>query len=243
MSAGSAVYFFSDAHLGADSADREAAREQSLHDFLTSLIGRASHLYIVGDLFDFWFEYRNAIPRRHFGTLAALRQLRQAGVAITYLNGNHDFWLGPFLTRDMGIRTHSGPLSVTHQERRIWMHHGDGLLTGDLGYRLLRRVIRHPVSIALYGLLHPDIGIPLANWFSRQSRHTRELRQFDLDRLWSRIALPHFAEGHDAVMVGHLHTVLERREDGRCFFVLGDWIERMTYVVLDGGEFRLRTWP
>jgi len=242
MSAGSAVYFFSDAHLGADPEELEAARQQTLHDFLTSLIGKASHVYIVGDLFDFWFEYRHAIPRRHFATLAVLRQLRRAGVTVTYLNGNHDFWLGPFLTREMGIVTHPGPLSVTHQDRRIWMHHGDGLLGGDLGYKLLKRVIRHPLSIGLYGLIHPDLGIPLANHFSRASRHSRDVRQFDLERLWSEIALPHFAEGSDAVMVGHLHTVLERREDGHCFFVLGDWIQRMTYVVLEGGQFQLRSW-
>ena len=242
MSGGSAVYFFSDAHLGADPEPTEAAREKSLHEFLTSLIGRASHLYVVGDLFDFWFEYRHAIPRRHFETLAVLRRVRAAGVAITYLTGNHDFWLGPVLSREMGLVTHDGPLSVTHQGRRIWMHHGDGLLGGDLGYRVLRRIIRHPVSIRLYGLLHPDIGIPLANHFSRASRHSRELRQFDLERLWTGIALPRFAEGHDAVMVGHLHTVLERRDGERCFFVLGDWIDRMTYVVLEDGEFQLKRW-
>lgn len=242
MSAGSAVYFFSDAHLGADPFAEEAERERQLHEFLTSLVGHASHLYIVGDLFDFWFEYRHAIPRRHFATLAVLRRLRQAGVTITYLNGNHDFWLGPFLSRELGIFTHDGPLDANHQGRRIWMHHGDGLLGGDLGYKLLKKVIRHPVSIALYGLLHPDIGIPLAAFFSRASRHSRDSRLFDDERLWQRIALPRFAEGHDAVMVGHLHHALERREGERCFFVLGDWIERLTYVVLEDGEFRLRRW-
>jgi UDP-2,3-diacylglucosamine hydrolase len=242
MSAGSAVYFFSDAHLGADPFAQEAEREQQLHDFLTSLIGRATHLYIVGDLFDFWFEYRHAIPRRHFATLAVLRQLRQAGVMITYLNGNHDFWLGPFLSRELGVVTHDGPLAAHHQGRRIWMHHGDGLLGGDLGYQLLKRVIRHPLSIGLYGLLHPDLGIPLAAFFSRASRHSRDSRLFDEEMLWRRIALPRFAEGHDAVMVGHLHHVLERRDGERCFFVLGDWIERLTYVVLEAGEFRLRRW-
>src|SRR5512135_3732315 len=103
-----AAYFLSDAHLGAEPAEREAERERRLHAFLDSLPGRASHLFIVGDLFDFWFEYRTAIPRRLFPTLAVLRRLHDAGVGITYLNGNHDFWLGTFLAESLGIRTVDG---------------------------------------------------------------------------------------------------------------------------------------
>jgi UDP-2,3-diacylglucosamine hydrolase len=243
MPAPEAVYFFADAHLGTDSRAREAAREARLHDFLTSLVGRASALYIVGDLFDFWFEYRTAIPRRHFGTLAALRRLREAGVAITYLNGNHDFWLGPFLRDDLGVVTHDGALALSLMGHRIWLHHGDGLGGGDLGYRLLKRVLRSPTSIALYGLLHPDLGIPLAHVISRWSRHSRGDRPLDGDRVWREIAAPRFAEGFDTVMIGHFHHAWERREGDRAAFMLGDWIEDFTYVVLRDGEFALETWP
>jgi len=115
MPAPEAVYFIADAHLGADSREEEATREARLHGFLTSLIGRASALYIVGDLFDFWFEYRSTIPRRHFGTLAVLKRLREAGVTITYMNGNHDFWLGPFLKDELGIQTHEEALALALQ--------------------------------------------------------------------------------------------------------------------------------
>ena len=243
MSAPEAVYFIADAHLGADPREQEAAREARLHDFLTSLIGRASALYIVGDLFDFWFEYRTAIPRRHFGTLAVLQRLRAAGIAITYLNGNHDFWLGPFLRDELGMRTHDGPLALDLQGRRIWLHHGDGLGGGDLGYRLLKRVLRNPASIALYRLLHPDLGIPLAHQVSRWSRHSRGDRPLDGDRLWAKIAAPRFAEGFDTVMIGHFHHAFERREDGRAFFMLGDWIEAFTYIALRDGVLTLERWP
>jgi UDP-2,3-diacylglucosamine hydrolase len=237
-----AVYFVADAHLGAESAEREGRRERRLHDFLNSLPGRASALFIVGDLFDFWFEYRTAIPRRHFATLATLRGLRESGVALTYLNGNHDFWLGRFLTRELGIETRDGPVTLATQGRRVWIHHGDGLVGGDLGYRVLKRVIRAPASIALYGLLHPDLGIPLAHLVSRWSRHSRGTRPLDAERLWREIAVPRFAEGHDAVIVGHFHQAFERREPGREFFVLGDWIDRFTYAVLEDGAVRLETW-
>jgi UDP-2,3-diacylglucosamine hydrolase len=239
---GRAVFFVSDVHLGAESKERESGREARLHRFLTSLAGRASALYIVGDLFDFWFEYRTAIPRRPFATLAALASLRSAGVEITYLNGNHDFWLGPFLSEELGVATVNEALALDLQGRRIWLHHGDGLVGGDLGYRLLKRVIRHPASIALYSLLHPDLGLPLARRVSRWSRRSREQDPPDLERLWREIALPRFAQGFDAVMVGHFHHVLERRQDDRVFFVLGDWIDHFSYVVLDEGRFRLERW-
>jgi len=237
-----AVYFISDAHLGADPEAIEAPRRRRLLDFLAHLPGRASALYVVGDLFDFWFEYGSAIPRRHFETLAALRRLREAGIAVHYLNGNHDFWLGPFLERELGVSTHSGPVTLETQGRRLWIHHGDGLVGGDLGYRMLKKVIRHPLSIGLYRLLHPDFGIPLAHSVSRWSRHSRPDRPPDIDRLWREIALPRFAEGFDAVLIGHFHQVVERRESGREFLVLGDWMEFFTYARLEAGNLLLERW-
>ena len=238
-----AVFFISDAHLGAAPPDREADRTARLHDFLNSLPGRAEALFIVGDLFDFWFEYRTTIPRRYFETLTLLTRLREAGVEITYLNGNHDFWLGAFLRQTVGIRTHHGALPVERQGRRIWLHHGDGHVGGDLGYRVLKRVIRHPASIALYRLVHPDLGIPFAHWISHFSRESRDELRFDGDRLWREIAGPHFATGFDAVMIGHFHRTYERREGGREFFVLGDWIRHFSYVTLEQGRLRLDVWP
>ncbi len=237
-----AVYFLADAHLGVESPAREVAREERLHDFLNSLPGRAAALYIVGDLFDFWFEYRTAIPRRYFATLATLRRLREAGVSLTYLNGNHDFWLGSFLAEELGIETRNGPVALEAQGRRLWIHHGDGLIAGDLGYRLLKRVLRNRVSIGLYGLLHPDLGMPLAHLVSLWSRGSRGEKPLAAERLWREIALPRFAEGFDAVLVGHFHHAYERREPGREFFLLGDWIQRYTYAVLEGGGVRLETW-
>jgi len=239
MSAGSAVYFIADAHLGAEPESREAPRRRRLHDFLTSLPGRASALYIVGDLFDFWFEWGAAIPRRHFETLAALRDVRRAGIEVHYLNGNHDFWLGPFLSRELGLVTHDRAVTLETQGHRIWMHHGDGLVGGDLGYRILKRVIRSPAAIALYRVLHPDIGWWLAHRVSRWSRVSREDRPPDTDRLWREIAEPRFAAGFDTVMVGHFHLVLERRDGPRTLFVLGDWIDQFTAVRLEDGVFTL----
>ena len=237
------VYFLSDAHLGVDPADRERERTARLHDFLNSLPGRASTLYIMGDLFDFWFEYEHAIPRRYFATLNALQRLRDAGIEIVYLNGNHDFWLGTFFRDTLGIRTIDGPTTLTAQGRRLWLHHGDGLVGGDLGYRMLKVVLRSRLCIALYGWLHPDLGIPLANVVSRWSRRSRGHGPLEPEKLWREIAEPRFREGYDGVLIGHFHHAFERREPGREFLVLGDWIERFTYAELTDGQLLLKTWP
>jgi UDP-2,3-diacylglucosamine hydrolase len=237
------VFFMSDAHLGVDPAQQEGARTARLHDFLNSLPGRASSLYIVGDLFDFWFEYRTAIPRQYFPTLAVLQGLRSTGLDIAYLNGNHDFWLGRFFRDTLGIRTIDGAATVEAQGRRLWLHHGDGLLGGDLGYRALRGVLRSRAGIALYGCLHPDLGIPLAHVVSLWSRHSRGDRPLRPERLWREIAEPRFREGFDAVLVGHFHHAYERREPQREFFVLGDWLDHFTYAQLTDGKIELKTWP
>lgn len=237
------AYFFSDAHLGMEGRDREAAREARLRDFLKTVAQRATHLYVMGDLFDFWFEYRTAIPRRYFEILGSLRDVREAGVEITYLAGNHDFWLGSFITDELGIRFHDGALPLEMQGRRLWLHHGDGLVGGDLGYRILKRVLRNPACIALYRMIHPDLGIPLAHFVSRWSRGSREGRPLEPERLIREIARPRFAEGYDAVLIGHFHHPFHLREDGREFVILGDWIERFGYATLEGGRLSTATWP
>jgi UDP-2,3-diacylglucosamine hydrolase len=237
------VFFLSDAHLGAERGSVEGDRERRLHEFLMSLPGRDAELFIVGDLFDFWFEYRTAIPRRHFRTLSMLQRVREAGLPITYLTGNHDFWLGAFFRDELGIETHDKAVTLERHGRRLWIHHGDGLIGGDLGYRALKAVIRHPASIGAYQLLHPDLGIPLAQQVSAWSRHSRGERPLQGDRLWNEIAEPRFAEGFDTVIVGHFHHAYERREGGRTLIVLGDWIDRFTYAVLRPGGVELETWP
>jgi len=238
-----AAFFISDAHLGAESRSAEASREAMLHEFLAHLPGRASALYVIGDLFDFWFEYRTCIPSRHFHTLSALAGVRRAGIPITYLGGNHDFWVGRFMRDELGIEIHENPLTLELQGRKLWVHHGDGLIGGDLGYRILKRVLRNRLCIALYGLVHPDLGIPFAGWVSRLSRGSRDVRPLDGPRLVREVAAPRFAAGFDAVLIGHFHHAFDHSENGKQFLVLGDWIRHMSYAVLENGQLSLRRWP
>jgi UDP-2,3-diacylglucosamine hydrolase len=232
------VCFISDAHLGSG-ADSDR-RCRSLADFLDSRRDGLTHLYVLGDLFDFWFEYRYAIPRGGFQILRALADLVAQGVPIAYLGGNHDFWCGNYLEREIGVAVHQHPIRVEHQGRRLYLAHGDGIVPGDTGYRILKAVLRHPLSIALYRSIHPDLGIPLAHRVSAVSRkHTHE-RSFYVDRFSRFVAGSRFGEGLDAVIVGHVHDPMHFRDArGRDFLIVGDWIDSFTYVTLREGRFRL----
>ena len=236
------VLFFSDCHLGAGSEAEDRPREDKVVAFLEAEGPRADAVYMLGDLFDFWFEYKHAVPRRHFRVLNALARLVHAGIPVTFFGGNHDFWVESFLEEEIGCRVTYGPLEVVEQGRRIFLAHGDGLAKGDRGYLFLRAVLRNRWAIAGYRLLHPDVGIPLARWSSKLSRHTRDESAFDVEWLRDQVAVPRFAAGADAVLVGHFHHARHLRDSGRDFLVLGDWIRNDTYAVLEGGAFTLLRW-
>ncbi|HTY09239.1 MAG TPA: UDP-2,3-diacylglucosamine diphosphatase, partial [Candidatus Edwardsbacteria bacterium] len=168
----SSIYFLSDAHLGAGPDAAEALKKQHLRSLCDRVKADRADLYIVGDLFDFWFEYRTVVQRQHLDVIAMLKDLRAAGIAVTFIAGNHDFWVGRFFERDLGIRVVRTWCELAIGGQRLFLAHGDGLERGDRGYRfLLKPLLRNPVSIWLFGLLHPDLAVPLARWISRTSRH------------------------------------------------------------------------
>jgi UDP-2,3-diacylglucosamine hydrolase len=201
----------------------------------------AGTLYILGDLFDFWFEYREAVFRRHFRVLAALRSLVVHGTRVVFLGGNHDFWAGSFLRDEIGCEVHRDPLREEAQGRKLFLAHGDGLGPGDRGYPILRTVLRHPVSIAGFGLLHPDWGMGIADSVSR-SCSRRDESKFDAERLCRHLADPLLANGLDAVVIGHYHHPTHLRRERGEFVILGDWLARNTFARLEDGVFALRQW-
>ena len=230
--------FISDAHLGAPQG--EAHRAEWLTEFIVGLRGRISGLMIVGDLFDFWFEYRHAIPKGHFRVLRAIAELRAEGVPIIYFGGNHDFWAGAYLRDEVGIEVTDEPMDFVIQGRRLFVAHGDGLGGGDHGYKLLKRVLRNRVCIALYRSIHPDIGIPFAYFLSAWSRRHTEPREVLIPKLVRDIALPRLRAGADAVVMGHVHEPAHLRLPAGDFIVIGDWLASFTYAVLESGAFSLR---
>jgi len=235
------IYFLADVHLGADSPDVEEVKENDLCLLLQHLRGLATHLYLVGDIFDFWFEYPTVAPHAHFRTLKALAGLSEAGVQLRFLGGNHDYWAGEQLEGITGAAVHRDSLVVTHCGRRLFIAHGDGLPRGDWSYRALKAVIRSRPAIAAFRLLHPTIGSHIARWASGLSTITEEriqravppMRDFLREKLDS---------GVDAVVVGHVHRPMIWRWDNGTGVVIGDWMSNRAAVVLDDDGFHMLRW-
>jgi UDP-2,3-diacylglucosamine hydrolase len=237
-----ATYFISDVHLGLGPREIERKKEDRLLDFLRSSKADARALFILGDLFDLWFEYRTVIPRGFHRTLCAIGEWTAAGIPVHYLVGNHDCWMLDFFPEELGVRTYTGPFDVTVDGTRLHLHHGDGLAEHDLGYRLIKPVLRGRLSTALYRWLHPDIGIRIARGSSRSSRDYTSTKDYGEDDRMVRYAEEVLRHGTNIVVMGHRHRPLLRRMEGGVYVNLGDWITYNTYGRLLDGEMALLTW-
>lgn len=239
------IYFISDVHLGSGTESQNEERERYLLDFLRSIRGTATMLYIVGDLFDFWFEYRTVVPSRSAKVLFELYNLVQSGTKVIYIVGNHDFWLGSYIEKQVGIEIVRDATEIEIQGLRLWIAHGDGV-SNEYGYRLLKSILRNRVSIELFSLIHPDIAARIAQLVSSSSRENvpnKKKSEEELLALYLNAALEKFSSGYDAVIFGHLHLPTLRKEGSHTFVVLGDWIINFSYLVLTQREFSLRFWP
>jgi len=237
------IAFIADAHLG--KSEESCKRAERIAAFFRWLHGRVSHIYIVGDLFDYWFEYVSVIPNTAPHVVFELYNLVQSGVAVTMFAGNHDYWLGKYMHDSVGVEIVPDEAVVKHQGRTLYIHHGDGLYPKDYGYRILKKILRNRVSIFLYSLLHPDCAYLIAHIFSRTSRNylAPPSGKYELyTRLYRDIADKRLKDGYDAVIYGHSHVpLIEQRSQGT-LVLLGDWITHNTYVILENGEFTLNTW-
>ncbi|MDX1389887.1 MAG: UDP-2,3-diacylglucosamine diphosphatase, partial [Acidobacteriota bacterium] len=209
--------FISDCHLGSGPPDADRARHARLQHFLEVEGPRSDTLFLLGDLFDFWIEYRHAIPNQHFEILRRLRTLRERGLRIVYVGGNHDYWAGPFLSEVIGCEVRRAPFEETVQGRRLFLAHGDGLRASERGYRFMRSILRAGWFGVLYRSLHPDWGIPLARALSRTSRSTNDESRVSIPDLRREIAEPRFTAGVDAVVIGHYHHPTHLRQNGKEF--------------------------
>lgn len=236
----------SDTHLGAV----PDATERAFRDFLRYAGESASGLLINGDLFDFWFEYGTVVLREHYRTLAALRDLVETGIPVSFVGGNHDGWAGSFLRDEVGITLLDGPVELELAGRRALVAHGDGVGRGDFKYRALKAVIRNPLLVGAFRVLHPDLGTRIARIASTtehkvDSGDLASRGRADFIRAWAEERLRADA-GLKLVVAGHAHVpALEEVEPGRFYANAGDWIRHFTYLELpaDGGAPELRRWP
>jgi len=235
----SPCYIIGDTHLGVGPPDLEPR----LVAFLREVPKHARTLVINGDLFDFWFEWRTVIPRDHFRTLAALAGLRDAGVDVLMVAGNHDCWGGDFLSREIGVRYQLGAWEGTIAGWRTRIDHGDGLRPReDRKYRALRRVLRHPMSVRAFRWLHPAWGTRLARGSSSASRNYRARDAGAGLRAVAHATLEAHP-GLDLLVFGHSHVpALERAPQGNVYANAGSWLDAPTYLVVSAEHIELRAW-
>jgi UDP-2,3-diacylglucosamine hydrolase len=237
----SITYFVSDAHLGIPMPGHDH-RQKDLLAFFDSVSKNGDALYIVGDLFDFWIEYRHAIRPDYVVVVSALHRLVERGLRVHYLAGNHDFALGPFLSDTIGVQVHQEHFETTIQGRKVHLYHGDGLVKKDVGYRIMKKILRNPFNQRLYKLLHPNIGIPLALFFSGNSRKmlSNWLTEEKLEEY--RQNARKYLESNDIVIFGHTHKPEIRKFGEKTYVNTGEWIRKYTYAKMENGEISLWQW-
>jgi len=241
---GPPIYLASDVHLGVASPETE----QAFLAWLEFCGTEASRVLINGDLFDFWFEYGSVVPRGHTRVLGALSTLVDSGVPVLLMGGNHDWWGGTYLTQEIGVEFLQEPSVLNLEGTKTLLAHGDGLGPGDLGYRLLRSVLRGAPTRFLFRWLHPDAGAWIARRVSKTGTHpggpsekqmarSKFLEQWASERLFSSPDL-------DLVVLGHTHVpVLKELFPGRYYLNAGDWLVNKSYGVLSReGPPRLMLW-
>jgi UDP-2,3-diacylglucosamine hydrolase len=237
-----ATYFISDVHLGLGPREAEKQKENRLLAFLKEILPSTERLFIVGDLFDFWFEYGTVIPKGFHRTLAALQEFTDRGILVEYLAGNHDFWMDDFFPKELGIQVHPDPYEVGIDGKRIFLHHGDGLAEKDLGYRFLKPVLRNRLAVHMYRWLHPDLGVPLARGSSRTSRSYTSKKDYGEEEAMATFAAKKIREGMDIVIMGHRHEPVQLGIGKGVYINLGDWIAHHTFAEFKDGNVALRNW-
>jgi UDP-2,3-diacylglucosamine hydrolase len=240
------IYFASDFHLGAPDMATSRKREQLIVKWLDEISADAQHIFLVGDIFDFWFEYKHVIPKGYIRILGKLADLRDKGIGISVFIGNHDMWMDGYFEEELGIPVYYEPQTFQIEGSKFYIGHGDGLGPGDHGYKFLKKVFRNPVCRWLFSALHPAWGLSLANYFSRKSRAAtgQELEKFMGEEnewlaIYSKEVLQQ--EHFDYFIFGHRHLPLDLKVgDNSRYINLGEWLNYYTYGVFDGKQMELK---
>lgn len=230
-----------DTHFRDRAIPGEEERRTRFARFLEAL-APGTFLVLLGDIFDFYFEYRSVVSRRYLDIYEALDGCRRRGVEIHFLGGNHDHWVGDFFSHDLGITVHQIEIRIAAQGRRIVMAHGDLVMPRDCGYKILKSVIRNRAVVGASRWIHPDLLDAIARGVAHGSRQYFNVPQEKRARAVAAHAWGNFfARGNDAFIMGHVHFPMHETRDGREFMIVGDWIEHFTCARLSGGRLRLET--
>jgi UDP-2,3-diacylglucosamine hydrolase len=245
---GKKIYFLSDFHLGAPNKAQSNLRELRLVRFLQNAKKDAAAIFIVGDIFDFWFEYKTVVPKGFVRILGCLADLADAGIELHIFTGNHDLWMKDYLTEELNAKIYFEPREFTLGSKKFFIGHGDGLGPGDQGYKFMKKIFTNPLCKWLFGWLHPDLGIQLANYFSSKSRAktgTSDEVFMGEDKEWLIIYTKQKAKEINAhyFIFGHRHYALDIAINETSRYInLGDWLRSNSYAVFDGKDVQLLHW-
>lgn len=246
LAEGKKIYFASDFHLGVPAGAPSREREKRIVRWLDGIKADAEEVFIVGDLFDFWFEYKRAIPRGFVRVQAKLAELSDSGIKVHLFTGNHDMWIFDYLPEELGLSLYRAPISRTWTNKKFFIGHGDGLGPGDYGYKFIKKVFANKVCQWLFARLHPNFGIRLASSFSKKSR----LANADADErfegaekewLYQYCKEVLAKEHYDYFVFGHRHLPLDLKLSEKSSYInLGEWLHYNTYAVFDGNKLELK---
>lgn len=240
------IYFASDFHLGVPSNKVSRERELLLISWLDSIADKAAEIYLVGDVFDFWYEYGTVIPKGFVRFQAKLAELCDKGIQVHLFIGNHDMWMFDYFEEELGVKMHRQPIVREWNGKKFFIGHGDGLGPGDHAYKLIKKVFANPLSIWLFKWLHPDIGVRLANFWSGRSREANlqadEVYHGDDNEWLLQFCKTTLKEEHfDYFIFGHRHLVLDKEVGKNSRYInLGAWFKNPHFAVWDGENLSLQ---
>ena len=239
------IYFISDLHLGAPDYASSLEREKAFVRWLDFIAADAAELYLLGDVFDMWFDYKRVVPRGYVRALGKLAALSDAGIKIHYFIGNHDMWVFDYFEKELNARIYRKPVELTISGKRFLIGHGDGLGDGDKAYKLIKRVFAGKFNQWLFRWLHPDLGLKLASFLSRRSRIANgdydEHFAGEENEILIQYCKARLQSGHyDYFMFGHRHLKMDIDLGGNARYInLGEWVKHKPYAVFDGEELSL----
>jgi len=243
---GKKIYFSSDNHLGAPTHEKSIPREKKFVAWLDEIKGDAAAIFLLGDLFDFWFEYKKVVPKGFTRTLGKLAEISDAGIPIYYFVGNHDLWMNGYFEEELNIPVFHKSQEFFFNKTSFFIGHGDGLGPGDKGYKRMKKIFTNSFSKWLFRWLHPDLGVRLAQYMSVKNKlisGDEDEMFLGEDNEWLvQYCKRKLQENHrDYFVFGHRHLPLEiDLKPNSKYFNLGDWINYYTYGVFDGDRFELK---
>jgi UDP-2,3-diacylglucosamine hydrolase len=249
MTSSGKIYFASDLHLGTPNEISSSAREKLFVRWLDEIKNDAKEIFIIGDIFDFWHEYKTVIPKGFVRIQGKLAEIADSGIPVHVFTGNHDLWMFGYLEKELGVKVYKQPIQREFNGKKFFIGHGDGLGPGDRGYKFIKKVFANLVCQWLFRWLHPDIGVGIANYFSRKSRYGTsgdekvlevfkgEENEWLIKYCKRKLEAEHF----DFFIFGHRHLPLDIQLNEKSRYVnTGDWLDYNSYAVFDGNSLELK---